>query len=346
MGGEFKNRLSQMKEAWTEGKNAAPGVPDGVYTMQLQNCELDESGNGNMMVKREHLILDGEHAGEVVRDQIVFEGNAFGARFLSQFIEQMGYESPDNPEDIEDVVTAIAKDARKYTAQVKKAKDSDFRNVRIKALLEEDEAPATPAAKAAPAKAPPAKVAAAPKAAPKKAEPAAEEEDPFPAGSSVTFSDEGNELTGKVNEKNADGNYIVETEDGNLYELDADSITAAEEVTDEQATGEAAPEEDTAELIAFCQAHSIECADDEDAASLTEKINQFEYEKSELTKEEVELLEKIGATIKAPAPKPAPKAAPKPAAKGTAKTAPKPAPKPAPKAAAKPAPKKAPAKKK
>lgn len=344
MGGEFKNRLAQMQEQWTSGKDKAGGVPDGVYNMQLQEAKFDVSGSGRLMVKRQHLITDGEYAGEVVYDNIVVD-TEFGPRQLAEWIAQMGYEVPADMADNEDVVNAISMAAPHYQAGVKKGKDSDFRNVRIRQLLDAPAAEAAPApahvkkAAAAPAK-PAAKVAA--PAPVKKAAPApkaAEPEAGLAEGTRIAFKDEDqNDAEGTVKGAGEnEGDIRVEGDNGTLYDFAIGDLT----VVEGEAVAEAPVEEDNSEetragLLAICVAHGIEVTDEDDLAAVTEKVCGQEWNKGELTEDEAALLEGVGAVFAAPK-----KAAPAPKApvKAPAKPAPKAPAKPAPKAPVKPTPK-------
>lgn len=313
MAGDFANRLKNMESHWTTGKDKSPGIPDGEYTCQLKSAELRESQAGKLMIMREHVVLEGEHAGFEQRDFISLE-TEFGPRQAAQWIELMGYDVPDQVEGIEEVVAAISGDQPCYTARFKKGKDSDFVNVTIKALVD-NVATAKPA-KPAPAAA--SKPATKPAA---KAAPIAEESDLV--GKTVTFNDGTQDYEGTVEAVNAN---VADVKCGtDVFEVTLDSLTVVETA------------EDASVLIAFAQSQGIEVDADADYAALVEVLNGYEYKKAELTDEELKLAESIGATIIAPAPAKAAKpAAPKPAAKPAAA---KPASKPAP-AKSKPASKK------
>ena len=318
---EFKNRLSRMGQTWSSGKQGPPGVPAGVYNMQMQKCCLKESANGAMMIEREHLILDGQHEGEVVRDYMNLE-TAYGPRFATQFIEKMGYESPDNPEDLEELVAAIANDAPTYQAKVKVS--GDFRNVDIIRLTEKPATsiPASTVKKPQPPPPPVKQNSTKPEPLPvKKVEPTPPPASTtFEVGADVTFSDGETTFEGKVQEDKGES-VVVETDAGDLYEVETSKVSLADVEVVQEATEEAPEGEDSSDLIAFCQAHDIEVTEDESRDSCIEKINKFEYKKSELTPEELTLLEGIEASFEVEE-KPKAKPAPKPAPKVTAKPSP------------------------
>jgi hypothetical protein len=318
----FKERLAAMQDAYAAGKDQAGGIPDGVYTMQLQSAVLQESSSGRMMVHREHIVLEGEYQGEVVHDFIVLD-TEFGPRQFAEWCRIMGFDAPEQAADIEDVVAAIALKAPQYQAAVKKSRDSDLRNVRIRQLIETGET-AKPMPK-------PAAKPASGKPVAKPATSAGKVAVEFP----VNFDPlgDGTIVTGVAKRKTPSGNTIVEY-NGELYELEPGDIKIREEESEAEAepeTSAEAPAEDTAELLAFCQAHEIECAEDDARDALVERINQYEFKRSELTTEEVKLVESIGGNFEKVAVKPAPKPTPKPAAKPAPKASAKPTPKPTPK---------------
>jgi hypothetical protein len=321
---EFKNALATMSEAYESGKKLVDGLPDGQYLMELDKAEAKVSSNGNPMIHRVHVVIDGEFAGTYVHDNVVLN-NPFGFRGAIDWVKTLGYEPPAQIEDWESMVAELnSADPKVQVIAEAKSKDG-FTNIRVKSLAEvQSSAPA-------PKKLATTTPAAVKKAAPAVVKKAEEPEEPKLAeGTVVTFDLDGTLTKGKVVAVAESGNYNVEVENGDVYEIEADALSVVpeeEEATEEPAAEE--PQEDTTELIAFCQAHDIGVAEDEAADSIRSKIVKFEYNRDELTKEEVELLEKIGAKFAAakPAPKPTPKATPKPATKAPAKAVAKPTPK-------------------
>lgn len=115
------------QDMWDVGRKSTGGkVPEGEYACQLQSAEMKESQNGNMMIRRAHLILDGEFEGVVIRDNIVLSTEV-GMSIAAEWIERMGFEVPEDLEEIEDVIAEIVEAAPEYTAQVKHS--GDFVNV-------------------------------------------------------------------------------------------------------------------------------------------------------------------------------------------------------------------------
>lgn len=288
---DFKNRLARMTEAWKAGREVQQGIPDGVYKMQLQKCELRESASsGRLMIAREHLICEGEYAGESVRDFIVLE-TEFGPRQASEFIQVMGYEAPEEASELEEVISAIEADAPTYTAQVRKSKDSDLRNVRIRALVEAGTAPVQKQAevkKSTPAPAPIIKK----KEATPEPEEVKEEAASFSVGDSVSFQDGDDTHLGKITEVKGDS-AVVKTAEGE-FEVPVEILCHSDQ------NAPAASEKDHTDLLVFCQSHDIACSEDDTRDELITKVKGYEFDKDELTPEEVGLLEAIGATFAAP----------------------------------------------
>lgn len=133
MSSELNQALRSMRDRWSSGKGELPGPPAGVYRMQLQNAEMQVSSSGNPMVRREHLILDGQFTGEVVFDFISLS-NELGDYNLSRWIEMMGYERPTDPEELPETIEAIATDTPTVQGRVRVARG--FRNVDVQRLLD------------------------------------------------------------------------------------------------------------------------------------------------------------------------------------------------------------------
>jgi hypothetical protein len=331
---EFQKYAKQAQETWSQKKNAVPGVPDGTYQLQLQSMELKKSSTDKWMVHREHVVTEGQHTGEVIHDYVGLEGE-YGPRQINEFIQKMGHESPEDFADLEGILNTIAGDAPSYQGKVKKAKDGDLRNVTILQVYAPGEAPSvaspTPAATKKPVSV----------KAPAKTEVAHGRA----VGEEVKFAEGETVLKGKIVELKPDG-AVMETADGSLYEqtfefiYDKDGEAEGEPAAEEPPAEEA---EDTSNLIAFCQAHGIEVAEDESGDSIREKLRSFEFTRDELTKEEQEILDGIEGISWKEKPKPPVKKTPPPPAKKAPTPPPAAAKKSPPPASKKPAP--APAKK-
>jgi len=148
----YKNRLQAMKSNWQKGKEASAEpfttVPPGNYRAQLELAELMESSSsGKMMIKRMHSILEGEFEGKKVYDYLHLETDR-GPEFIARWIDQMGYEAPDEPTELEEILEAIVKDAA--ICKIRVVVSGDFTNVRILAVEESGADAPAPAPAAAP----------------------------------------------------------------------------------------------------------------------------------------------------------------------------------------------------
>ena len=164
----MQDKLKSMNRLYSGAKDKAPGVTDGSYTLQLQSCKLDQSkSSGNLMVVRDHYVVEGEFAGEVLRDYIVLSDDR-GMYALAQFLRQMGYEAPDNLEDVSAILTELDSNNPVYVGMARRSGDSDIYNVKITEVTQSSaakaSAPTAEPAAAKPASAPAPKQSAAPAA--------------------------------------------------------------------------------------------------------------------------------------------------------------------------------------
>lgn len=143
--GTFAEKLRAMRETWRESSAVYDStfggvkVDPGQYTARLQSAKIVESKtSGNLMIRREHVILDGQFKGSIVRDNMNLS-NAMGMSFVRHWIDQMGYEPPDDPEGIEEVLDVICSDAPLCKIAVKQS--GDFVNVSVIEVYPNDDLP-------------------------------------------------------------------------------------------------------------------------------------------------------------------------------------------------------------
>lgn len=278
MSKEFKNRLKAMQGTWDTNRDPQPNVPAGRYTMQLQSAELSENSNGKLQIHTENLVIDGEYSGEVAHDFLQLE-NEIGMQFTARWIEAMGYDVPDDMAEIEEIVASIAEAAATFTGKVKVSKG--FTNVQVIEILDPGEAPATESSD----------------------EPSGGDGE-FEVGDEVSFEDgDGGNISGEITE--------IDGSEATVKDGDDDEFTVEiSELTPAKGGGKNEPEDELGELIAFAQSQDIDVDDDDDVDSVTKKISEFEWDKKDLTDEEVELLESIDVDFveeKKAKPKPKPK---------------------------------------
>lgn len=126
MGKSVEEMLAGMNETWEKGKDGPVVPPDGEYMMQLVSAEIRPNKAGDkLLCARQHTIIEGEYANTVVRDFISLNENQIFR--LKQWIEQMGYEAPDDLSQVPAVLEAIIAENPTYTANLKSS--GDFLNV-------------------------------------------------------------------------------------------------------------------------------------------------------------------------------------------------------------------------
>ena len=132
---EYTQRLSNMKDAYDESQNQYDSMFRGVkipaanYLARLQSAKVTESkSSGKLMVSREHIITDGEYKGMVVYDNIMLE-TPMGFTFARRWFDMMGYNQPENPKEIPDLVEEMANEAPDVKIRIKHS--GDFINVSV-----------------------------------------------------------------------------------------------------------------------------------------------------------------------------------------------------------------------
>ncbi len=274
---DMKKRLADMQDAWSTGKDKGIGVPEGIYKMQLQAAYLAESSNENMMIKREHLVLEGEQEGEVVYDQIMLESDQ-GPRWVAKWMGQMGFEAPDDALEIEETVKAIEDAAPIYMGKV--VKKDDFDNVRIQEVLEtEADRPEGAAEHAATSTTDDGD--------------AGEE---LAIGDTVSYDDGGEMVTGVIEAFDGDDAHVIGP-DKKVWAYAKSDLTKVEPEVAE------ADEELTA-LLALAQATDIEVSDSDDTATVIKKLDEYTWDADQLTADEVALLEASDIKVQKPKRKP------------------------------------------
>jgi len=104
-----------------------------------------------------------------------------------------------------------------------------------------------------------------------------------------------------------------------LKKLESQMPEAEAEAEAEPEAEEESSDEVTTKLLAFAQAQDLEVEENASAADLITAITAWDWAAAELTKDEIELLKSIEASIVYPEKKPAPKVQPKPVLKPAVK---------------------------
>lgn len=142
---DFKKILAGANKNWKNAKKrVAEREPtfqeydDGRYLARLIGADLGQSGSGRNQIDFTWKFLDGEYTGKVKHD---YQGldNEDNLYYLGLRIEQFGYESPDDLGDLPELLKAIVKEKPVCTIVLKTKAGSDFQNVYIRKLHDEDE---------------------------------------------------------------------------------------------------------------------------------------------------------------------------------------------------------------
>jgi len=322
MGDTFKKELDNMSSAWSDAPESSD-LPEGTYTMTINSAEIRRTKNsGKLRATFQFTVSEGEHIGASQFDGYMLDPESpMGMSMLKQLLSQkLNYEIPENLSDLEELLADISNKNPIVTAEI--VRKGDFTNVRVLELL----TGAAPAVKTNPTSKKTSKKVETEEEA-EEAEEAGEEEEAeeveLKVGSEVTFTVEDEEVTGKITKKNKNGTFNIET-DTDIYEdVEASDLSPADGEEAEAAEEEIDEDDKKDELLLLAQSHDIAVEDTMTGEELQAELGQYEWKKSELTDEEIELLEGCEIAIiddkakkpltKKPAPAPVSKG--KPAAK-------------------------------
>ena len=135
-------KLKKMKAGWQGSEQAykemfgAADIPEDVYVMKLQEACLDETTGGKLRIKREHVIIEGEHKGVVIRDGMNLETD-MGPVFARRWLAMLDVEIPEDPEELEDLLLEVKEAAPVVKGRVRHS--GDFTNVDIISVVDDDE---------------------------------------------------------------------------------------------------------------------------------------------------------------------------------------------------------------
>ena len=315
----YKDKLADMQDMWNDGCESL-GLPESLYVFVLQDCSLTEAkSSGNMMIRREHMVLEGEYKDEVQTDNMVLS-NERSMFYLKKWIELMGFEAPDDFEDIEELIAEIRDAHPVYSADVVKSKDSDFVNVRCKELIAETFIPDDDDAADEPD--PPKKGKGKGKGKPKPKCKPKPKKAALAKGDWAKWEDDEMEVVGTVTSIGEDDDGIpvadIDDDKGDTWELPLSELVKIDdpngadddEPEDEPDEPDDEPEDepDRAQLIEFCESADIEVPEGADVASIVSEISQYAWTAKQLVEAEVELLVRhkipvTGAKKKKAAPK-------------------------------------------
>ncbi len=134
---DFKALLAKSKDKWNASKQQAKTlfekVPEGEYVFKSGGFTIVPSNSsGNLMIKRKHIVMDGDHKGASVYDNMMIETD-LGMAFIRRWLEIVGVTPPDNPEELVDICAELTKNG--YIAKGSVKHSGEYVNVRIEELI-------------------------------------------------------------------------------------------------------------------------------------------------------------------------------------------------------------------
>ncbi len=140
-----KARERQAKKDWKKGRKKAidnPGfgaeLEDGRYKAQLTGAEQATSeASGRLQLNVEFTVMSGKDKGASARTYPGLDNEDQIAQTSTFFFERLGYEMPEEYDDLDDVLQDML--SEKPAALIQLKTRGDFQNVKIQKLLSEEE---------------------------------------------------------------------------------------------------------------------------------------------------------------------------------------------------------------
>ena len=134
---EFRKRLKEGRTAWKKAKEGGDGPPAGKYEFLFSKADLKVSSKGDLMIIAHYVVARGEHKGEEVAEFFSLE-NEERMPFTKRWLRSItGADPPDDPTEVEDVLTALNAEPPRFTADY--SENKGYKNVRNIKLLDEDD---------------------------------------------------------------------------------------------------------------------------------------------------------------------------------------------------------------
>ena len=145
-GSKWGSKLKGMQQGWKESSDqydsmfGASELPEDVYVLKLQDCKLGESDAGGVYVRREHVILEGDHKGVVVGD-ILMLSTETGPVYVRQWLKMLDVEVPENISELEDLFNELKEAAPVVKGRVSHSVNNgrDYTNLRVISVLGDED---------------------------------------------------------------------------------------------------------------------------------------------------------------------------------------------------------------
>ena len=228
----FDKRLKDAGQFWAAAKEKAASAKssqfaefeDGRYTARLIGGSIGESQNGRLQIVWKFKIEEGEYEGQEKHD---FQGleTEQNLEFVARRVAQLGYDVPENLEDLKEILADVAK--TRPICKIRLKTKGEFQNLYVDKVFWPDEAEAeeTPDAPAA-----------------EEAEETEEEEDAEPDAVDLTA---GMRVIAATSQGDVEGEVLVVLEDegkvrvkldtGKVIRIAAEKLSVSEEVPEEPA---------------------------------------------------------------------------------------------------------------
>jgi len=139
-GSKFASKLKKMQGGWDESAEqydkvfGARDLPEDTFLFKLQEACLAEKDD-KVSVKREHVVIEGEHKGVVVPDSFSLDSE-WGRIFARRWIKMMDKDVPKKLADLPALLKEIKEDAPIVKGKV--THSGGFTNVDVISVIEDD----------------------------------------------------------------------------------------------------------------------------------------------------------------------------------------------------------------
>lgn len=141
---EFADLLRQGQETFDAGEKyedmSFEAIPDGSgYIGRLSLVEWRKSKAGNLMLWREHVVLEGPCTGQICRDHMMYGSSDYGDGKIRQYVKLVtGEPLPKDAGMMADIVASII-EKYPYDCRFNKSTNNGFCNVDVIELFEVDD---------------------------------------------------------------------------------------------------------------------------------------------------------------------------------------------------------------
>jgi len=144
---KWGSKLKKIKSGWADSEQSykemfgAADLPEDVYVIKLQTCELTESSGGNLRIKRSHVIIEGEFKGVMISDGLNLEGETkngtHASVFVRRWLEMLDVDVPDDPSELEGILDEIQELNPIVKARI--SHSGSFTNVNLVSVIDDSD---------------------------------------------------------------------------------------------------------------------------------------------------------------------------------------------------------------